>query len=84
MLHVCIKKKVIMKIIMIMKDLWRNRIDLIALLCNKSDSGTQSQECIQGKEKFRNPQAKQKNKRRKQGGGNDYLLAHTSLPLISR
>lgn len=73
-----------MKIIMIMKDLWRNRIDLIALLCNKSDSGTQSQECIQGKEKFRNPQAKQKNKRRKQGGGNDYLLAHTSLPLISR
>lgn len=54
-----------MKIIMIMKDLWRNRIDLIALLCNKSDSGTQSQECIQGKERFRNPQAK-KNKRTKE------------------
>lgn len=53
---------------MIMKDLWRNRIDLIALLCNKSDSGTQSQECIQGKERFRNPQAKQKKKQKKKAG----------------
>lgn len=58
-----------MKIIMIMKDLWRNRIDLIALLCNKSDSGTQSQECIQGKERFRNPQAKQKKQKKKAGWG---------------
>lgn len=64
-----LKKKVIMKIIMIMKDLWRNRIDLIALLCNKSDSGTQSQECIQGKERFRNPQAKKQKKRKKAGWG---------------
>lgn len=53
-----------MIIIMIIKDLWRNRIDLIALLCNKSDSGTQSQECIQGKERFRKKQAKTKEESR--------------------
>lgn len=70
-----------MIIIMIIKDLWRNRIDLIALLCNKSDSGTQSQECIQGKERFRKNKQKQK---KKAGWGNHDLLAHTSLPLISR
>lgn len=72
-----LKKKVIMKIIMIMKDLWRNRIDLIALLCNKSDSGTQSQECIQGKERFRNPQAKQKKTKEESRVGEMITFWHT-------